>query len=197
MLHQLPIGKALRRFRRLRGIKQGHAAELLGVSQATVCRWESGELAPGTKSRVRIENLLRAEIDERADAALKRLVSTSALPVHLICDSTHRLLAASPSRLKSWGASFEAYQGTSLWRFASPEVVAAEGRLETLGWFERPYQRLAFETGANDSSEVVISPSLLQWETLPLSDGRVGRLTTTLTCLQPSRPFPGKGERVS
>lgn len=53
MIHELPIGRALRRFRRLNAIKQGHFAELLGVSQASVSRWESGTHEPETIHRRR------------------------------------------------------------------------------------------------------------------------------------------------
>ena len=40
------LGAALRRWRVLRRIKQQHAGELLGVSQASVSRWENGRQLP-------------------------------------------------------------------------------------------------------------------------------------------------------
>ena len=30
------------------------------------------------------------------------------------------------------------------------------------------------------SDEIPVAPGIMQWETIPLSDGRVGRLTTTI-----------------
>lgn len=180
MIPDLPVGRALRRFRRLNGIKQGHVAELLDVSQGSVSRWESGAHEPETCHRDRIVAMIAANANNDADAALRRLVSSSTLAVHLVCDATHRLLAASPSRVASWATSEDKYLGQSLWRFASPEIVVAEAGLRDHGWFERPCQRLQFETGSNDSDIVIVHPSLMQWETVPLSDGRIGRLTTTI-----------------
>jgi transcriptional regulator with XRE-family HTH domain len=180
MLHDLPVGRALRRFRRLNSVKQGHLAELLAVSQATVSRWESGAQEPDETHRQRITAMIAARVDHGGDAVLKRLVTTSTLPVHLVCDATHRLLAASPSRAAIWNIDLETYLDTSLWRFASPEIAMAEDGLADSGWFERPYQRTCFRTGANDSAEVPVQPGLLQWETIPLSDGRIGRLATTI-----------------
>jgi hypothetical protein len=58
--------------------------------------------------------------------------------------------------------------------------VAAEAGLRDRGWFERPFQTLCFETGPNGSPEVPVRPSVVRWETVPLADGRVGRLTTTV-----------------
>lgn len=176
----LPVGRALRRFRRLSGMKQSHAAEVLKVSQGTVSRWENGTLAPDPAHRAGIEALIRANVSSDSDAALRRLVLTSSQAVHLVCDATHELLAASPARGASWRTDPNRYLGKSLWRFASEEIVAAEGALDELGWFESPFQRFCFRTGDNGSDEIPVRPSLLQWETLPLSDGRVGRLTTTL-----------------
>ena len=176
----LPVGRALRRFRRLSGMKQSHAAEVLNVSQGTVSRWESGAVSPDLKHRAQIEALIRANVSSDSDAALRRLVLTSSQQVHLVCDATHELLAASPARGASWRADPSSYLGKSLWRFASEEIVEAESGLDALGWFERPFQRFCFRTGHNGSDEIPVQPSLLQWETLLLSDGRVGRLTTTL-----------------
>ena len=180
MLHDLPIGPALRRFRRLNGIKQGYIAELLSVSQASVSRWESGAQEPDQCHRDKIVTFMATSADNGADAALKRLVETSSLPVHLICDATHRLLAASPARAAAWQGGVEAHRGSSLWRFASPEIITAESSLSGMGWFERPFQTLSFETKGNASIEIPVCPSRIRWDTIPLADGRVGRLTTTL-----------------
>lgn len=161
-------------------MKQSYAAEVLKVSQGTVSRWESGAVLPDPIHRAQIETLIRANVSSHCDAALRRLVLTSSQEVHLICDATHQLLAASPARGASWRTDPDRYLGKSLWPFASEEIVQAERGLEELGWFERPFQSFCFRTGGNGSEEIPVRPSLLQWETLPLSDGRIGRLTTTL-----------------
>lgn len=181
MIHDLPIGRALRRFRRLNAIKQGHFAELLGVSQASVSRWESGTHEPETIHRDKIVELISAQTGGDADAALKRLVETSTQAVHLVCDATHRLLAASPARAASWQAGAQGWIGTSLWRFATTEIVGAEAGLDAAGWFDRPFQTLDVRTGGNGSAEIPVRAGTMRWETIPLSDGRTGRLTTTLS----------------
>jgi DNA-binding transcriptional regulator YiaG len=180
MLSELWIGLALRRFRRLNLVKQSAVAERLGVSQGCVSRWESGAHRPDAAQRDRIIRLISASAGNGHDAALKRLVESSQAPVHLICDATHRLLAASPSRAASWRTDISELIGKSLWPFASPEIEAAEAGLFESGWFERPYQNLEVRTESNGRSDVPVPPSRILWETLPLADGRVGRLTTTI-----------------
>jgi transcriptional regulator with XRE-family HTH domain len=180
MMSELPIGLALRRFRRLNMVKQSAVAEMLGVSQGCVSRWESGAHRPDGGQRDRIVQLISASAGNDQDAGLKRLVESSRHPVHLICDSTHRLLAASRSRAASWKTDISELIGRSLWPFASPEIEAAEAGLFESGWFERPYQRLELCTAGNGRSDVPVPPSRMLWETLPLADGRVGRLTTTI-----------------
>jgi len=182
MLHDLPIGRALLRFRRLNGIKQEHLAELLSVSQGSISRWEGGMHAPEGPNRDRIAALIAAHADNDGDSALKRLITTSSLAVHLVCDATHILLAASPSRAAAFAGGATPYIGTSLWRYASPEIFEAEARLADSSWFDRPFQVFSFRTGDNGSDDIPVRPSAVRWESIPLADGRVGRVTTTLDC---------------
>ena len=107
-------GRALRRWRRLRSVKQSHAAELFGVTQATLSRWERGHHRLPDAAARKLWRLLAAPLDSAADAGLRRLVESSTLPVHLICDLSHRLLAASPARFAEWPAGAAALRGVSL-----------------------------------------------------------------------------------
>lgn len=180
MVQDLPLGKALRRFRRLNAIKQSHAAEFFKVSQATISRWESGAHEPEAAHRERIIAMIAAHAGNAADGALRRLIENSSLPVHMVCDATHQLLAASPARVAGWSQSADAFLGKSLWRFASREIIAAEASLAALGWYDHPFKQLRFQTGENESDVIKVMPSVMLWETVPLADGRVGRITTTV-----------------
>ena len=46
-MNAIEQGRALRRLRLLKGIKQSHLAELLGVDQASISRWERGSAPLG------------------------------------------------------------------------------------------------------------------------------------------------------
>ena len=175
------FGRALGRWRRLRGVKQSHAAELFGVTQATLSRWERGYHQPPDSATRKLTNLLAAPLDSAADAGLRRLVESSALPVHLICDLTHRLLAASPQRFTEWTADAATLRGASLWPFATDEIQQAESRLGDLGWYDEGTTELRFWTSDNHDPMVRIVPGILVWERLTLSDGTLARLVTTAT----------------
>ena len=175
------FGRALSRWRRLRGVKQSHAAELFGVTQATLSRWERGYHHLPDEAARRLTALLAAPLDSAGDAGLRRLVESSALPVHLICDLTHRLLAASPQRFAEWTAHASELRGTSLWRFATDEIQQAESRLGELGWYDEGTTELRFWTSDNHDPMVRIVPGVLVWERLTLSDGTLARLVTTVT----------------
>ncbi len=172
-------GRALRRWRRLRGVKQSHAAEMLGVTQATLSRWESGRHRIPEQAIGKLTRLLAAPLDSPGDAALRRLVESSRLPVHLICDLSHRLLAASPTRTATWGVHPAELLGASLWRFATDEIRIAEDRLGDLGWYDGGAACVTLWTGPNDSTVVAIEPGPLEWHRLQLSDGSFARLVTS------------------
>jgi transcriptional regulator with XRE-family HTH domain len=169
----------LRRLRRLAGMKQSHLAELMGVTQPTVSRWEAGTL-PLTLDQTRaLQAIFTTRPDPAQDAALKRLVESSSRPVHLICDLTHRLLAASPARAADWHTDPSDYLGRSLLVYASPEIIAAEGKLGDLGWYDGAIASLSFDTGANGDPDIPIRPGPMLWERVRLSDGSAGRLVTS------------------
>ncbi|MBX4959507.1 helix-turn-helix transcriptional regulator [Rhizobium lentis] len=174
-------GAGIRRMRLLRSMKQQHLAELLGVNQATVSRWERSQLAPSPEQAVKLERIFASPQHAAADAALKRLVEDSVRPVHLICDSTHRLLSASRPRQAEWRAPLAAFLGRSLFSYASAEIAAAEQSLEECGWHEGRLLSLTFDTGANDNMRLPIAAGRVTWERIMLADGSAGRLVTTVT----------------
>lgn len=173
-------GPVLRRLRLLRGMKQSHLAELLGVNQATVSRWERGQLAMTPAQEAATQRLLATPPPPSQDAVLKRLVESSTLKVHLICDRTHRLLAASPARRAEWRGDPADFLGRSLLVYASPEILAAEAALDGLGWGEGRLASLTIETGRNDNPLLPIRPGHALWERIPLADGTPARLVTAL-----------------
>ncbi|HXV29254.1 MAG TPA: helix-turn-helix transcriptional regulator [Sinorhizobium sp.] len=172
----LYIPGTLKRLRLLSGMKQSHVAELMKVTQATVSRWEAGVLTPSERQLEALASLL-ARAAPSADAALKRLVETSTAKVHLICDHSHRLLATSPARRAEWRRDM---LGAAMFRYASPEIQQAESTLQDLGWHDGRMASLVVETGSNGREDVPIVAGRVLWERIPLADGAMGRLVTTL-----------------
>jgi transcriptional regulator with XRE-family HTH domain len=174
------LGRSLRLWRALRRVKQAHAAELLRVSQAMVSRWEAGTLVPDAEEQARLRQLMSARLDSAADHALARLVTDSSTSAHLVCDLTHRLLAASRGRSRDWDFRTPELLGVSLWRFATPEIQAAEAALTEDGWFEPEPPAVELDTGANGSPVVPIRQGRMRWTRLQLSDGAFVRLAETI-----------------
>ncbi|MDT7838050.1 helix-turn-helix transcriptional regulator [Aquabacterium sp. OR-4] len=181
------LARSLRSWRALRRIKQEHAARLLGVSQPTLSRWENGRAAPDADEAQRLRQLLAARLDSAADHMLGRLVRQSREPVHLICDLTHRLLAASPLRQAQFHVPLGDLLGRALWRYASEDIVRAEGQLAERGWYEPAPPAISFDTGARHSDALSILPCHMRWVRLQLSDGSHVRLVESID----ERPLPG------
>ncbi len=177
----LPLGCRLRRFRRLRQIKQETLAADLGVSQGLLSRWEAGLHEPSAKARSRVETLLERHENVGIDGTLRRLIEAAPFPVHLVCDDTHALLSASPARQAQWRISASSFFGVSLWRYATAEIIESELALPELGWFEEAWSgAVQFPTGGSDDPEMPIPPSVIRWERIGISDGRGGRLVSSV-----------------
>ncbi|GIL37966.1 helix-turn-helix domain-containing protein [Roseiterribacter gracilis] len=173
------LGRSLRTWRNLRRVKQNHAAELLGVSQATISRWESGVQAPMPDEQAAIRLLLQARLDSAADRELARLVRAASGRMHLVCDLTHKLLAYSDRIEADWRVPGRELLGVSLWRYASEEIIAAEAQLASTGWFEPAPDAIELYTRENRSDEVPIFSGKMRWVRFQLSDGSFARLTET------------------
>lgn len=169
----------LRRLRLLRGMKQSHLAALMEVDQATVSRWERGALKLSPRQREKLRRLFARE-ESAQDVALKRLVESSMQKVHLICDRTHRLLAASRTRQAEWRADPSEFLGKPLLGYASAEILAAEATLARRGWHEGRLSSLIVDTGANSDPVLRILPGRVLWERILLGDGSAARLVTTI-----------------
>jgi len=170
------IGRSLRHWRRLNSIKQGTVAEALGISQATVSRWEAGRARLSRREMALLTRLIGARPSSAADQALLDLVAGASEPVHLICDVSHRLLAASPGRAATWRRGVDELRGSSLWHFASRDIVRAEQSLPDLGWHDAVSAEVSFETGFHDCPALWIEPGTIVWTRMPLSNGTMARL---------------------
>jgi transcriptional regulator with XRE-family HTH domain len=170
------LGASLRRWRALNRVKQAALALDMGVSQTTISRWEAGTLPPGPREEDRLTRLLAARPTSAADRALLDLVSRAPGPMHLICDLTHRLFAASPARISAWRVGIDELAGTSLWRFASPGIAAGETALDALGWYAPAAPAVVIDTEQAHFAELSIAAGRLRYTRMPLSDGRFARL---------------------
>ncbi|OCP08349.1 MULTISPECIES: helix-turn-helix transcriptional regulator [unclassified Ensifer] len=180
----LPLGRRLRRFRRLRQIKQETLAADLGVSQGLLSRWEAGLHEPSAETRARVEMLLARHENVGIDDTLRHLIEHAPFPVHLVCDDTHALLSASPARQAQWRVSAASVRGVSLWRYATPEIIESELQLLELGWFDEVASgSVQFPTSGSDDPEMPIPPGIVRWERIGISGGRIGRLVSAVEAL--------------
>jgi len=114
-----------------------------------------------------------------ADGPLRRLIETSPLPVHLVTDTDHRSLAASPAREHEWGQTAAGLLGQTLWRFAArrhpgSRAIAGPARLVG-GHLPQPVE---LWTGARNAG-LRIRCQMMTWERVYLADGTPARLCLT------------------
>lgn len=177
------LGECLRTWRLLNRVKQSHAAELLSISQPTVSRIEKGLLQPSPTERAAIRELLVAQLTSAADRELVRLVNASSSSVHVVCDLTHRLIAASPRRCREFRVPLSDLLGRSLWKFATEELEQLEHRLPELGWFDGDAPAIEVCTRGRDYSEVVVPHGEYKYMRFRLANGSHVRLIETTSYL--------------
>ena len=173
-------GPQLRRLRRLRALKQAALAELLGVDQATVSRWESGRQIPDLGMQRRLRDMMR-RTEPREEALLKHCINAS-VGYTLLCDEQRTIRAASPSFCEIHGVAPSDIIGMS-------SLPAFTAELEQMLW-------IAIENGFFEgevASVRVVSRfhslsgdwrdlgGIVCWTPVPLSDGRVLRRVDRIT----------------
>ena len=153
---------------------------MAGVTQTTVSRWEHGVIDPQPDLAQRLVAMLGGTAGGWGDGPLRRLVETSPLPVHLVVDTDHRLLAASPLREQEWARHSSSLGGQSLWPFATDAIRAAEAGLREAGWWDDAGpQVIELRTGEGRAG-LPIRDGVMLWERLYLADATPVRLCTTI-----------------
>jgi len=171
----------LRRLRRVREIKQGHFADLIGVSQGTVSKWETGEARPSSKQIERIIQIFTQEPAVTKDAWLRRLVMHSDRQVHVMTDASHQLLAASQPRINEWQRDYVDVASLPLSASLPDDIAAAETWLLEHDHPTVCLTPLVVAIDGRKGGPFDIDPGLLLWERLLLSDGTWVRLVTNIS----------------
>jgi PAS domain S-box-containing protein len=164
----------LRRFRRRRALTQMAFAELMGVDQTTVSRWESGRQVPELGMQRRLRDLVR-RVEPRDEVLLKHWIDTS-VGYTVLCDEDRIIRAASPSFCDIHGVSPNEVVGMS-----SRPVFTAE--LEQMLWTAIDH---GFFEGEVASVTVVCRfhalsgrrrdiGGIVAWAPIPLTDGQILR----------------------
>ncbi|SFX07574.1 helix-turn-helix domain-containing protein [Marinospirillum alkaliphilum] len=91
------LGERIKRLRRARNMTQQQLAELLGIDQGAVSRWERGHIMPSARYRQELERVLQAPLMEM-DQPLLDSVNRD-LHFSLVLDCELRVLAASETTL--------------------------------------------------------------------------------------------------
>lgn len=87
------IARALKTYRRERGISQERCAEILGVDTTTISRWERGVVIPGHAAQARIFETIKPRTG--FDAQIRRIIRSSPCLMQLLLPTTE-ILAVSP-----------------------------------------------------------------------------------------------------
>lgn len=85
-MDQLKIGRFLKELRLERGLTQEQTAELLGVTNRSVSRWENGNNMPDLSLLIEISKLYGVEIGELLDGERKNMADDNESTIEKIAD---------------------------------------------------------------------------------------------------------------
>jgi DNA-binding XRE family transcriptional regulator len=124
----------LRRFRRLRAIKQTALAEMLGVDQATISRWESGRQIPDLGIQRRLRALMHGA-GSRDEVLIGHWVS-AAVGNTVLVDAARLMRAASMEFRQLHGLGGADLAGRTAAPLFSEEMEALWWQVVERGFFE-------------------------------------------------------------
>jgi transcriptional regulator with XRE-family HTH domain len=164
----------LRRFRRLRALKQTALAEMLGVDQATVSRWESGRQAPDLGMQRRLRSLMQ-HAGPRQEVLLKHWINT-AIGYTSLSDENRVVVAASPSFCDFQRIDANEIVGMSLIPAFTEELEQLWGIAVERGFLEGDIASVTTVSRANllSGQERNIG-TIAVWTPVPLADAQVLR----------------------
>lgn len=167
-------GAQLRRFRRLRALKQSALAEMVGVDQATVSRWESGRQSPDLGTQQRLRDLMR-RIEPHQEVLLKHWIDTS-VGYTVLCDENRIIRAASPSYCSIHGVSPSDVLGRSSLPVFTAELERALWQAMDQGFFEGEVAsvRVVGRWNTHSGRQRGVG-GIAVWTPVPLADGQIWR----------------------
>lgn len=135
----------IRRLRQSNGWKQATLAEMMGVDQATVSRWERGLQQPEVAMRKRLVELMRSRVPELDRL---QLMSIEASPnIAMAFDQDLRVLAVSEAAAALHGQSPVELVGETLQYRSSPDFAWAIERAEECGLWRGAVAAMRFVAG--------------------------------------------------
>ncbi len=167
----LDWGSEIRHFRRLRAIKQTTLAEMLGVDQATVSRWEGNRQTPDLGMQRRLQALMHG--DGAHDEILLRHWVGTAIGDTALLDASRNLVVGSASFLARHGIEVPAPPGLPATRMFSEELDRAWRHAAEHGFFEGDVASVTVIGRVHLLSGDGTLACRSVWLPAPLNDGRV------------------------
>ena len=158
----------------MRALKQAAFAELIGVDQATISRWESGRQSPDLAMQQRLRDLMR-RIDPGEEVLLRHWINAS-VGYTVLVDEDRVIRAASPSYCSIHGVSATEVLGRSTIPTFTAELERALWLAVDRGFFEGEVASATVVARTNAlSGQPRDIAGMSVWTPVPLTDGRVLR----------------------